>query len=145
MWPPLKFLFFLHCFISTIKTEGTELGLSGDVKKNTEIGTISNWGPQFWVSFDLKINSHVSGNKGGWNSVLSFKSDGGARNLGQIGDRIPAILFNKKGFLHFTSGVNGNSNHVFNFDSIKSNKWYSIVIEQKRVKGKVCKKNLKNY
>ena len=37
------------------------LGLSGDVKKKTEIGTIPSWGPQFRISFDLKINSHVAG------------------------------------------------------------------------------------
>ena len=110
------------------------IGLSGDVEKNTEIGTIPSWGPHFRVSFDLKINS---GSKAGWSSVLSFKSDGGARNMEEMGDRIPAIFLNKKGSIHFTSGVNGNRNYVFNFNSIKLNKWYSIAVEQIRNKGKV--------
>ena len=79
-----------------------KIGLSGVVKKNTEIATIPSWGPQFRVSFDLKINSLASGNRGGWSSVIAFKKDGGARNAGQIGDRIPAIFFNKKGILHFS-------------------------------------------
>ena len=112
------------------------LGLSGDVKRNTEIGKIPSWGPQFRVSFDLKINSHVSGNSG-WSSVLAFKSDGGASNSRKIGDRIPAIFMFKKGFLHFTSGVNRKRNYNFNFNSIKLSKWYSITIEQTREKGKV--------
>ena len=109
------------------------LGLSGDVKKKTEIGTIPSWGPQFRVSFDLKINSQVSGDRGGFASVLSFKGNGGKNN----GRRIPDILMNKKGFLHFTSAVNGNRNYNFNINSIKLNKWYSIAIEQIRDEGKV--------
>ena len=112
-------------------------GLSGVVKKNTEIGKIATWGPQFRVSFDLKINSHVAGNRGGWSNVISFKSNGGTSNMWKIGDRIPAIFINRKGFLHFTNAVNGNSNHVFDFKPIKLNKWYSIAIQQKRENGKV--------
>ena len=112
------------------------LGLSGDVKRNTEIETIPTWGPLFRVSFDLKINSQVSSNNG-WASVLSFKGNEGATDRSKYGDRIPAIFLHKKGFLHFTSGVNGNRNHAFNFNSIKLNKWYSITIQQTLEKGKV--------
>ena len=100
------------------------------MRRNTEIGTIATWGPQFRVCFDLKINSHVSGNRGGWSSVISFKKDGGARDAEQIGDRIPAIFFNKKGILHFSTSVNRNRNYNFNFNSIKLNKWYSIALAQ---------------
>ena len=112
------------------------IGLSGDVKKNTEIGALPSWGPEFRISFDLMVNS-LSG--GTWLSVLSFKRDGGKRNIGKIGDRIPGIYLNKKGFLHFASGVNRNRNYKFNFDSIKLKKWYSILIEQSKDKGKVRK------
>ena len=110
------------------------IGLSGDVKKNTEIGALPSWGPEFRISFDLMVNS-LSG--GTWLSVLSFKRDGGKRNGGVIGDRNPAIFLNKKGFITFASGVNGNPNHNFNFNSIKLKKWYSIEIAQTRDKGKV--------
>ena len=110
------------------------------MKKNTEIGKIASWGPQFRVSFDLKINSHVDGNRGGWSNVISFKGNGGTSNMGKIGDRIPAIFMNRKGSLHFTSAVNGNRNHVFDFKPIKLNNWYSIAIEQKRENGKVKEK-----
>ena len=121
------------------------IGLSGDVKKNTEIGKIPTWGPEFRVTFDLKINSLVSG-RGGWTNVISFQINGGKRNNVKMGDRIPSIFLNKKGFLHFTSGVNRNRNHVFNFNSIKLKKWFSIAIQQTRENGKVREiEKKKNY
>ena len=112
-------------------------GFSGKIEKNTEIATIPRWGPWFRVSFDLKINSYRSVNKGGWSSVIAFKKDGGESNLEKIGDRIPAVFLNKKESLHFSSGVSGKRNHNFDFISIKLKKWYGIVIEQTRDKGKV--------
>ena len=121
------------------------LGLSGVVKRNTEIGTIPIWGPLFRVSFDLKINSLASGNRGGWSSVLSFKKDGGARNMAQIGDRIPAIFLNKKGFLHFCSSVNRNRNYCVNFNSIKLEKWYNISLAQTWENGKVRETEKNHY
>ena len=122
-----------------------ESGVSGVVNRNTEIATIPRWGPWFRVSFDLKINSYRFGNKGGWSSVIAFKKDGGESNLGKIGDRIPAVFLNKKrGSLHFASGVNGKRNHNFDFISIKLKKWFGIVIEQTRDKGKVRESDKKS-
>ena len=112
-------------------------GLSGNVKRNTEIATIPSLGPTFRVSFDLKINSHVAGNRGGWSSIISFKGNGGTSNIGKIGDRIPAIFMNRKRYMHFSNAVNGNRNYRFNLPSITVNKWYSITIQQKRENGKV--------
>ena len=103
------------------------------------IGTIANWGPQFRVSFDLKINSLDLPHRSGWSSVIAFKVDGGAGNMDKIGDRIPAIFSNKRGYLHFANAVNGNRNHVFNFN-FKLKKWYSITLEQTWENGKVREK-----
>merc|ERR1719305_2168022 len=111
--------------------------LSGNVKRNTEIATIPSLGPTFRVSFDLKINSHVAGNRHGWSNVISFKSNGGTSNNRKIGDRIPAIFMNRKRFMHFTNAVNGNSNYRFNLPSINVNKWYSITIQQTRSNNKI--------
>ena len=112
-------------------------GLSGNVKRNTEIGKIASLGPTFRVSFDLKINSHVAGNRRGWSNVISFKSNGGTSNNRKIGDRIPAIFMNRKRYMHFTNAVNGNNNYRFNLPSINVNKWYSITIQQTRSNNKV--------
>ena len=114
-----------------------ESGVSGVVKRNTEIATIPSWGPQFRVSFDLKVNSPLPRNRREiWASVLSFKGNGAKNDFRTVGDRIPAIYYHKSGFLHFASGVNGNRNYVFNH-SIKLKQWYSITIEQKLSNGKV--------
>ena len=110
------------------------IGQSGVVKRNTEIATIPSWGPQFRVSFDLKVNSR--NRREIWASVLSFKGNGAKHDFRTVGDRIPAIYYHKSGFLHFASGVNGNRNYVFNYP-IKVKKWYSITIEQKLSNGKV--------
>ena len=115
------------------------LGLSGDVRKNNLIGTISSWGPLFRVSFDLKINSLVRGDGWGWSNVLVFKGNGASRNSGKHGDRIPGVWMHRStryGLL-FTNSVNGKPNFYFNNHAIKLNKWYKIVIEQKSVNGKV--------
>ena len=85
------------------------IGLSGDVKKNTEIGALPSWGPEFRISFDLMVNS-LSG--GTWLSVLSFKRDGGKRNIGKIGDRIPGIYLNKKGNIRIMSKLAFSSSYL---------------------------------
>ena len=114
------------------------LGLSGDVKKNTEIGTaIPSWGPQFRVSFDLLINSHVPGDKWGSSNILSFKGNGAIRKCCNNGDRVPSISVNKRGYLIIASSVNEIGNYYF-LHFIKVKKWYNIRIEQISVKGEVC-------
>ena len=113
-------------------------GLSGDVKKNTEIGTtIPIWGPQFRLSFDLKINSHVAGDKWGSSNILSFKGNGATRKCCNNGDRVPSISVNKRGYLIIASSVNEIGNYYF-LHFIKVKNWYNILIEQIPVKGEVC-------
>ena len=117
------------------------VGLSGDVKRNTELATIPSWGPLFRVSLELKINSLVRVGGWGWSNVLVFKGNGASRNSGKNGDRIPGIWMHQSlryGLL-FTNSVNGKANFYFNNYSVKLNKWYNIVIEQTEVKGKVRK------
>ena len=108
------------------------IGQFGDPIKNTAIGTIASWGPQFRVNFDLKINSLYI-NWGVWSSVIAFKIDGGAGNNRKIGDRIPAIFLNKNGFLYFEYHRNPHSSKI----PVKLNKWYGITVEQTLENGKV--------
>ena len=112
------------------------IGLSGDVKKNNEIATIPSWGPEFRISFDLKINSRVSGDRNGYTSVISFKGNGGKKDLGNHGDRIPCVFMNRNGRLHFRSSVSANSNYKLN-SPVPLKKWLHVIIEQKSSSGKV--------
>ena len=50
--------------------------------------------------------------------------------------RIPAIFVNRNGYLHITSSVNGNRNHVYDH-KLKLQKWYKIIIEQVSLSKKV--------
>ena len=110
------------------------IGRTGVIKKNTVIGTIPSWGPQFRVSFDMKINSYQ---KTDWTSILDFKGNGGTREKGKHGDRIPTVLHEKKNKeLIFCSSVNGNENYHIKY-KVDLKKWYNIIIEQISIDGKV--------
>ena len=88
------------------------------IQRNKEIGTIDTWGPFFRISFDLIIYSnHITSDE--WSSVLTFSGSA------------PVILF------HRTLGlVNIVNKKRLNFN-IELNRWYSIIIEQQSVNGKV--------
>ena len=110
------------------------IGRSGVVKKNTVIGTIPSWGPQFRVSFDMKINSYQ---KTDWTSILDFKGNGGESDRHKHGDRIPTVLYEKRyKALVFASSVNGDGNYHIKY-KVEFKKWYNIIIEQKSINKKV--------
>jgi len=102
-------------------------GLSGKIQKNNEIRTIKSWGPQFRVSFDLKINKLVHGGPvWGWSTVIVFKADD------KDGGRIPALFIHrmmKFGF-YISNSVNGNGNHAFLYTKFHLNNWINFVLEQ---------------
>ena len=53
-----------------------------------------------------------------------------------MGDRIPAIFYNSKGYLHIVSAVDKNANYAVNY-KIDFEKWYHIEIAQTKMNGKV--------
>ena len=118
-------------------------GLSGRVKKNHQIGTIWNWGPQFRVSFDLRINSHVLGDPvWGWSEILVFsateESKGSTGNLlhkKMKGDRIPAIFIHRDHSpwgMYISNLVNAHRDYHFRYTKYKENKWHRFEISQLR-------------
>ena len=118
-------------------------GLSGKVKKNNEIGALESWGPQFRVSFDLKINRHVTGDKKwGWSEVLAFSADGKTKgskgNLlvnNKMGERIPAIFIHrqhKPWGMYIANNVNKNRDYHFRYTNYTEKKWHRFEISQLR-------------
>ena len=109
--------------------------LGTKVKKNKEIGTIASWGPTFRVAVDIIV--HTAGS--GWSSIIHFTStpDSG-QNV--MGERIPAIFYNSKGFLQLTSGVDKTARYNVNYN-IDLKKWYHIEIAQTKMNGKVSEIN----
>ena len=104
------------------------------VKKNNQIGTVASWGPTFRVAVDIIVHSAGSGGS----SILRFTST--SQNCCQMGDRLPAIIYDSKGYLHITSAVNGIGNYYVNFN-IDLKKWYHIEIAQTKMNGKVSEFN----
>ena len=97
------------------------------------IGTIPSWGPQFRVSFDMKINSDP---KTAWTSILGFIGNGGTSFCCKHGDRIPNVELRINKYLYFESSVNGKGNYHIKY-KVDLKKWYNIIIEQISINGKV--------
>ena len=57
-----------------------------------------------------------------------------------MGDRIPAIFYNSKGYLHIVSAVDKNANYAASYN-IDLKKWYHIEIAQTKMNGKVSEMN----
>ena len=120
---------------STSTQQGNNL--EQNIERNKEIGFIATWGPLFSVSFDLMITSFENE---AWTDILAFKANGAVSDKA-IGDRIPAILLQKTGFIWFVNLINGEqtgSAAMFKVD-VELNKWYHIALQQKRNTDKVRK------
>ena len=107
------------------------LGYSGTVRKNDQIATIANWGPEYRVKVEVIVHSAHSG----WSNILHFTSTGS--NCCNIGDRVPAIFLRPGGgSLHITNAVGDNGNYWFDHN-IEMGKSYEIEIVQEKTNGKV--------
>ena len=120
------------------------INLSGVVKKDNMIGTIGSWGPYFRISFEMMIKSFGADKM---TNILSFKGNGATSNCCEIGDRVPALFMENKDkhghpSLFFAHSLSGNGNYFYrrwiDLQQFKSpnymelNKWYKIIIEQKK-------------
>ena len=103
------------------------LGLSRVPSQKKQIDTITSWGPLFRVSLDLIVNSHVQAE---YANILAFRLNS------VTGYRMPSINVQKstRSFKFATRVSEGEVRVTWPFEL---NKWYSIVMEQKKVSGKV--------
>ena len=71
---------------------------------------------------------------------MSFKGNGGKSDSGNIGDRIPAVFhYRRRGGsgLRITHPINGDVNYAVTYNSVSSQEWYNVVIQQISIRGKV--------
>ena len=73
-----------------------------------------------------------------WSSVLAFRGNGAVNDQSKYGDRVPAIFYNKAGYLQITNALSGDKNFRFNYN-IDLDKLYHIEIAQEDKDGKVGK------
>merc|ERR1711874_417440 len=106
---------------------------SGTVVSKHQIATIDSFGPEYRVAFDIIVHSASSV----WSSILRFTSTGG--NCCNIGDRVPAILYNSRGYLLIDSAVNEKGNHGVTY-KIDLERWYHVEIVQATENGQLTYK-----
>jgi len=123
----------LHSDIKTLSLEskGFEKTVTDtpiNVKKGQLLAVIPEWGPNFRVSFDLKIHSMGDA----WANVFHFTATG--KDCCAVGDRTPALWTSGAGnYLYFCSNVvdNGDYCKTTAAGAFLLDTWYKIEIEQK--------------
>ena len=101
--------------------QGPELLL----KKNQLITVVPYIGREYFISFELYLNSYQPHN---WASVIHFTRSG---NYGNYGDRNPAIWITKKKRIHLVSSIAGNHHYHKNIPVVFPLKtWFPVTIRQ---------------
>ena len=112
----------LHVFIILGVLQGPELIL----KRNQLITVVPYLGREYTITFELFINSYQYHN---WSNILHFTRSG---NLGNYGDRNPAVWIAKNKTMHVFSSIDGNPN--YNKDQqnifIPLKTWFPVKISQ---------------
>ena len=120
-----KYLFIFNYFV-----DGESIG------NNRLLDTLPSWGPEFQITFDIKMTSFAGSN---YKSIISFTSNPG--HCCDVGDRIPAILLKMDTKqLHVGTQIDSNGNSWANSKRVEINTWYNLKITQKldSSDGKVC-------
>jgi len=97
------------------------------------LAVIPEWGPNFRITFDLKVTSFSHTGEGEWANVFHFTATGD--DCCSPGDRVPGLWTNKRNHLHFSNrvGDNGNYNQNTPTGDFPTNIWRRVEIEQKFV------------
>ena len=101
------------------------------VNEDRLVAHLTEWGPAYQVSLEMKINSFPQSE---WAEVLRVTSTYG--DAGSVGDRIPAIFANKAGFIHICTQVGTNANWCKNFN-MSLGTWYMLELNQNKEDTKV--------
>ncbi|XP_065677921.1 uncharacterized protein LOC100201473 isoform X1 [Hydra vulgaris] len=119
----------LYGFICKAKSETSDPVEQKLISGNLN-ATLSLLDKTYSVSFKLKPNSYSQG----WKSVIHLTIGG---NLGQYGDRCPAVWFHGDGSgrLYISAAVNGNKDYTFTTQPLPLNQWSSLRISQFQTNG----------
>ena len=98
------------------------------------------WGPNWKVQFELFINSYTGGDldRNGYANIFHITATGG--ECCAVGDRYPAFLINKRGFIHFATQIGDKGNAYWDSPNLPPGVWYGIEAEQSFKNGKVRNK-----
>ena len=99
---------------------------------NRKIETISEWGPEFKISFEVKI---LNLGDDAYTNIFHFTSTG--NNCCNIGDRIPVLTLHKSGALYLGTQIGNAGNKNIQTAALDKNKLYKIELDQNFNDGKV--------
>ena len=99
------------------------------VSRNNLLETLATWGPSYKISMDLYINSFDGPNlkNGKLAELIRLTTTNG--NCCGIGDRIPAIFTNKRGFIQVGTHIGSNGNKWTNVN-LNARSWYKLDLMQ---------------
>ena len=99
------------------------------ISRNNLVSTIPTWGPSFRISMDLYINSFDGANlkNGKLAELLRFTNTNS--NCCAIGDRIPAIFTDKRGFIQVATQI-GNAGNKWRNVRLSKKAWHRLDILQ---------------
>ena len=102
------------------------------------MASLPTWGPSYRLSLNVYINSFNGRNlrQGKWAELLRVTRTN--NNCCAIGDRIPAILINKGGFIQVATNI-GNTGNKWKNVNLNEKRWYKLDIIQYQWNNKVRK------
>ena len=105
---------------------------------NNLMASLPTWGPSYRLSLNVYINSFHGRNlrQGKWAELLRVTRTN--NNCCAIGDRIPAILINKGGFIQVATNI-GNTGNKWKNVNLNEKRWYKLDIIQYQWNNKVRK------
>ena len=112
------------------------------ISQGNLITTLPTWGPSYRITFELFINSFDGENlkNGKLAELLRLTTTDG--NCCRIGDRIPAIFTDKRGFIQVATQI-GNSGSKSKNVNLNEKTWYRLDLMQFAWNNKV--RVTKNY
>ena len=109
-------------------TTTTPLHYDISIMNDNQLGSISEWGPDFTVKFEILVKDFDNGGLDHpWSDVLHFTATD--KTCCDKGDRLPGVFLNRdKRIVVAMWGI-----EMFTSDTLNTDRWYSIEIKQKDV------------
>jgi len=102
-----------------------------DAKRGHLVHTFDTWGPNYLISFDIRMNKKLT-NVEKWHNIFHFTATG--NNCCSAGDRIPAVWIRDGAFLWPDfNGSTLDKSEEHKFIPMVINQWYHVRFSQEQI------------
>ena len=109
---------------------------SSPISQGNLVTTLPTWGPSYRITFELYINSFDGANLKNRRLAELLRLTTTDGNCCRIGDRIPAIFTDKRGFIQVATQIGTHNNKLKNVN-LKEKTWYRLDLMQYAWNSKV--------